>query len=344
MPTASTVLKDFFGLPAIEQNVVLEKLIHTPIGNGDMSSFIENVRFSDGRVCPICGKDHIIRNGRRKDGKQKFICRNCGKSFVLTTNSITSGTKKALSIWEKFIDCMMNGFSIRKTAQECTIHRNTAFAWRHKVLDALQEMAAGVVLDGIIEADETFLDVSYKGNHKRDGFNMPREAHHRGGMSKKRGLSKDKVCIPCAVNRNGLSVAQASNLARVKTDGLKAVFNGRVESGSTFITDKASAYMQFADDFGLELIRLKSETDSRKGLYNLQRINNYHSKLKEFIRRFNGVSTKYLNNYLIWHNFVNYAKEEYREKRRILLSFVLTAYKTVRYCDLPSRSPLPLLA
>ena len=35
-------------------------------------------------------------------------------------------------------------------------HRNTAFLWRHKILDALQNMADDVTLDGIIEADETF--------------------------------------------------------------------------------------------------------------------------------------------------------------------------------------------
>ena len=32
------------------------------------------------------------------------------------------------------------------------------------------------------------------------------------------------------------------------------------------------------------------------------------------MRRFNGVSTKYLNNYLMWHNFVNFAKETHQEK------------------------------
>ena len=48
------------------------------------------------------------------------------------------------------------------------------------------------------------------------------------------------------------------------------------------------------------------------------------------MKSFNGVSTKYLNNYLIWHNFVNYAKESDVEKRAILLSYVLIALKTDR--------------
>lgn len=43
--------------------------------------------------------------------------------------------------------------------------------------------------------------------------------------------------------------------------------------------------------------------------------------------RFHGVATKYLNNYLIWHNFLNYAKESYAEKTTILADFVFTTNK-----------------
>lgn len=37
-----------------------------------------------------------------------------------------------------------------------------------------------------------------------------------------------------------------------------------------------------------------------KGLYHIQNVNNYHRRLKGWIQRFNGVATKYLNNYLAW--------------------------------------------
>ena len=70
----------------------------------------------------------------------------------------------------------------------------------------------------------------------------------------------------------------------------------------------------------------------------------YHSQLKRFMKSFNGVSTKYLNNYLIWHNFVNYAKESDVEKRAILLSYVLTTLKTDRNSSLSDRPALPLVA
>lgn len=48
------------------------------------------------------------------------------------------------------------------------------------------------------------------------------------------------------------------------------------------------------------------------------------NRLKQFIRTFKGVSTKYLNNYLVWYNLVEYAKETVTEKEQIFLSIVLT--------------------
>jgi len=52
-------------------------------GTTTLERFTRENRFSDGRVCPICGCFHIVRNGHRKDGKQKYICKDCGKNFVV---------------------------------------------------------------------------------------------------------------------------------------------------------------------------------------------------------------------------------------------------------------------
>ena len=36
------------------------------------------------------------------------------------------------------------------------------------------------------------------------------------------------------------------------------------------------------------------------GIYHIQNVNNYDSRLKTWMRRFNGVATKYLDSYLGW--------------------------------------------
>ena len=121
MPTATSVLADFARLPIVEQNEVKSNLLSPSFIVGKtVDSFVTDERFADGRACPHCGGIHIVRNGHRKsDGKQTYLCRDCKRSFVAASNSIASGTRKSLAVWEQFIDCMLNGFSIRKTADLC---------------------------------------------------------------------------------------------------------------------------------------------------------------------------------------------------------------------------------
>jgi transposase-like protein len=343
MPTIKDALAIIERLTKSEQESL--KLILTSVDSVKslgIEELLTDERFSNGRVCPICGCIKIVRNGHRKDGTQRYVCKDCGKSFIIATNSIVSGTRKKLDTWKTYIDCMMNGLSVRKAADICEIHRNTAFIWRHKILDALQNMANSVILDGIIEADETFFPISYKGNHnKSKTFAIPRKSHKRGHMKHLRGLSMEQVCVPCAVNRNGLSIAKVANLGRVSTKDLHKTYDGKIKEKSVICTDKMNSYKRFASANDLDLIQLKTGK-SKQGIYHIQHINNYHSQLKRFIYSFKGVSTKYLNNYLIWNNFVNYSKETNKEKANIFLKFVLATAKTVKNRNLSKRPPIPL--
>lgn len=344
MPTTiSDAIKAIRALtPADFENLKAMLLSPTFIGVSGIEEFVTKERFANGRVCPHCGCVHAVRNGHQKNGAQRYVCRDCGKSFVVTANSIAAGTRKGLRVWEKYVECMMQGLSLRKTADACGIHRNTAFIWRHKILDTLQNMAEKAQLDGIVEADETFFALSYKGNHKRSKtFTMPRETHKRGHACHIRGISHEKVCVPCAINRNGKSIAKIANTGRVSTNDLHHVYDGRIDSSATIVTDKMNSYVRFAKSNGNELVQLKGGK-SKKGIYNVQHINNYHWRLKRFMEGFNGVSTKYLNNYLIWYNFVRQTKKTDAERQSILLTFALTALNSERGRDLSNRPNIPL--
>lgn len=132
-----------------------------------IEEFVTKERFANGRVCPVCGATHVVRNGKRKDGTQKYICKDCGKLFVITTNSIVSGTRKDLNVWIKYVDCMLNGFSVRKTAEECGIHRNTAFAWRHKILVPFKTWPTMLSLMALLKLMKPFSPYLIKATIKR---------------------------------------------------------------------------------------------------------------------------------------------------------------------------------
>ena len=62
-------------------------------------------------------------------------------------------------------------------------------------------------------------------------------------------------------------------------------------------------YVQFAKDFSLEHKRIK-KGKHKEDIYHIQHINAIHSKLKKWMNRFNGVSNKYISNYMCWFKWL----------------------------------------
>ncbi|MCR5748407.1 MAG: IS1595 family transposase, partial [Lachnospiraceae bacterium] len=219
------------------------------------------------------------------------------------SHSVTSRTRKQLSVWANYLRCMMDKKTLSETAEECQISVSTSFAWRHKILDALQELAGKVYLDGTVEADETFFNVSFKGNHKKStDFSMPRAAHKRGNAVHTKGLSAEKVCVPCAVNDSGVAYAKPAKLGKVSSKCIKETFEGIISPEATLCTDREKAYRNFAKQKDMNLIQTNTDDsviEVEGKSYGVQRINAYHTGLKNFIRRFHGVSTKHLGNYIV---------------------------------------------
>ena len=268
----------------------------------NLSDFTESNRYSEGYTCPRCNSKSIIRNGK-KNGKQRYFCKECKHNFMDTTTSIAYKSKFGIDVWSEYINCMLNGMSLRQTAARCGIHFKTAFYWRHKILKSLQTHLNKVQLSGIIEADETFILKSYKGNHKKSKtFVMPRKAKKRGTPAKKRGLSSEQVCISCMIDRTGNISSKIAGSGRITINQLFTVTDDiSIASGSTLVTDKASAYVKFAEAYKLDLIALKSGYEYVRGIYHIQHVNSFHSGLKKFFRAFNGIATKHLQNYLNWY-------------------------------------------
>lgn len=307
-----------------------------------LQSFLIETGITADHGCIYCGGSHVVKNGTRKDGTQRFLCRDCKKSFLPTSESVTSRTRKRLSVWAAYLKCMLDKKTLREASLECGISMATAFSWRHKILDALHGLDDKVILDGTVEADETFFNVSYKGNHKR--FTLPREPHKRGHSVKAGGLSSEKVCVPCAVNEAGFFYARPGKTGKVSSDCIKKVFEGVISPDAVLCTDNEKAYISFARSRGMQLVQTDTgcraaEKDGRT--YGIQRINAYHSSLKGFLQRFRGVSTKYLENYLVWNNVLANSRRNREEAAVLLFAQVLTAGAPLRNRDIPQRPPLP---
>ena len=335
----------------MKQEIEIIRQLFNSLSGSDKKAFIKSLKIEDQRknvnfiskkevgCCPHCKSDKFVKNGSSR-GTKRFLCKNCDKSFTTTTDTIFFNAKKDLSVWRKYIQCMIEKNSLRKTAEICGISLPTAFTWRHKILDALQNMMKEVELDGVVEVDETFVPLSFKGHHK--DFNLPRPAKHRGEPATRRGLSKEQVCVSCGVNLNGLSVSKISNLGKPNLQDIEKVLDGKIAKDSVLVTDSFRAYLKLAKDMGLSHIRIPRKSH-KVGTFNIQTINSYHSRLKAMlIYNFKGVSTKYLNNYLVYHNFVNFAKDTKKDKEAILLNHIVNTVCISKSIGLSNRPSIPL--
>lgn len=75
----------------------------------------------------------------------------------------------------------------------------------------------------------------------------------------------------------------------------------------------------------------------------IAKINSYHCILKMFIiYNFRSVSTKYLNNYLIWNNIKNYSLGSMEDKEKIFADFVFTNRFYEKSHNVSKRSSIPV--
>ncbi len=315
------VYADFSDLPKHEQQKLFDLIKEEFFSdaNEDMKDAfkaIRETRFTEGLGCIHCGSVKVKRNGKYRN-RQRYLCRDCGKSFNDLTNTPISGTRY-LGKWSTFFQLMVEGYTLPKIAERLGIHLSTAFYWRHKVLFALRSLGFQT-LKGIIESDETFFKESFKGREVVD-----RKPKKRGGRDKKRGISNLKIAVVVAQDRNGQVISQKAGTGRVRAEEINAVIGDFIDPSSLLCTDTATNYKKFAlmKELKHETINISKEGYVKKGIYHLQNVNSYHKRLKDWMQRFQGVATKYLDNYLYWFNFLQQSKKMENKERvnQLLLS------------------------
>ena len=122
----------------------------------------------------------------------------------------------------------------------------------------------------------------------------------KGRQGHEAGLSAEQIPVLIARDRHGEMTDEVlKDLSEVSiTKVLKPVLAQDV----VLCTDGNQSYRSFADTENIAHVRLIASNESRviNKVYHIQNVNAYDSHLKGWLRRFNGVATKYLPNYLGW--------------------------------------------
>lgn len=249
--------------------------------------------------CPHCHEDKSrLRPWGFSRGLQRYRCQACQRTCTALTATPLAHLQR-IEQWERYAQALIDGLSVRAAAKQCSISKNTAFQWRHRFLAA---MAAhrDQSETGIVEADETFFLESCKGQR-----HLPRPARKRGGTGKTRGTGPDQIPVLVVRDRSGHTAD--FKLAKLDAQHVFAVMKPLIDRDAVLCTDGAGIYAAFARDAQIthEVVHAKPGLRVKAGgAYHIQNANAYHSRLKNWMRRFHGVATRYLENYLGWRRML----------------------------------------
>ena len=247
-------------------------------------------RLTENRQCPHCDTPGVVSRGMAR-GLRRYQSKACKKTFNVAAGTALQGLHKksrCLTFWE----CLADGLTVRASAERCDFAVSTAFRWRHRFLGTQDHNP--LKLKGIVEADETYVLESRKGDR-----NLDRKARRRGGKASKCGLSDEQVPILVAVDRSGTTTC--SVLPSVTADNVQNVLEPKIDDDILLVTDGNNIYPSCAKSLGIKHEALNQSAGERvRGAIHIQTVNNRHSRFKDFLRRYRGVSSKYLGNYLRW--------------------------------------------
>lgn len=256
-----------------------------------------------GPRCPDCKGTRVVRNGKRK-GIQRYRCKECRRCFTELTGTLFEGLHKREEFL-RFCVCMVRGLSVRRAAQEAGISKNTSFDWRHRIISVLAKADSDVRLDGIVEIAQWPFILMDKGRHGQAPRSSSRK-RRRYSSFLRNDPDQQKGFLLFAIDRTGRARAELIIPEDGRTFG--SAMRNIVSKNAKVCASKGPGIWRPVTDYP-EPIYWQGLWKGRKYvkdqalMHPLFHSNNARWLIYEFrnwMRRFCGVSTKYLLRYVSW--------------------------------------------
>lgn len=113
-------------------------------------------------TCPYCNSlDYTLFGFYKK--MQRFRCKSCFKTFTARTNSPWHYSKKSDEHWKIFWNLQLEKTTIRKCSEVLKISTVTAFYWRHKLLNVLEDITKAEFLTNTVSMTKRVVNEVDKG-------------------------------------------------------------------------------------------------------------------------------------------------------------------------------------
>lgn len=272
---------------------------------------IRRIRWADGVRCPRCGGGRVHRWGEFS-GRQRYRCvggAGCGRTFSDLTGTPAAYVKK-LRCWRTFVWHLEEASTVRAAAADLGVAPSTTFRWRHLLLAELRRRDTDRV-GGWVELGWLRILQSCKG--QRRDLGRPARRRRPPGWS---WLWSPRTMVAVALERESgqvvTAVVDGAERGRPGVAALVGALRHRVETKpppDVMMTEGwLSPWSRFVEkELGGRCHQVgsrRSEGPEPAGGIHVRGQQRYGAQFRRWMRRFRGVATRYLPNYLIWHRRV----------------------------------------
>ncbi len=271
--------------------------------------------------CPSCGDGAPFKDGISDSGLQSYRCRSCGCRFNSLTGTVLERSKKDLPTWIGFIRLMCWNVPLDAIAELCGISHQIAWEWRHRVFATVDGYQDGIVLRDRIWIDETYINDT--------------DLTHGYGEARKRGLSKQKLCIAVAIDVHKNPVAVVCGHGKPSTKRMKNGLLSHMREGSVVVHDMEKAHKGLVKAAKCTDEAYKADVKDPVYLECMAMVNNLCSWIKRYLWRFTGMDPANLQSYLNWYVYlfrVNQAQDKWPKTERAVRHLLMakTQYRSSR--------------
>lgn len=90
--------------------------------------------------CPLCGSASYKKHGTTSSGMQRYICKDCGKTFSENYGDSLRYSHLSKDQWLNILRGIVNNHSLPQIAKDCDISQSTAWSCRMKVNQAIMTL------------------------------------------------------------------------------------------------------------------------------------------------------------------------------------------------------------
>lgn len=193
--------------------------------------YLEKVRWGSDAHCPHCGAMSVAR--KTEGGRVgRWNCHVCRASFNVLAGTIFEKTRIPLQKWFLAIGLLVNAkksISSFQLARDLDMNQKSAWYMQQRIRAAMLTEESDL-LQGIVEADETYIGGKPRKGNRRDD-----------DKPNKRGRGTKKQAVIGAVERGGRVVARVVDDLSGK--GILRFLRDTIDpNGSLLITDEFAAY------------------------------------------------------------------------------------------------------